>query len=113
MASQYTHDYSDFPNSVMEKFEFKDINSAVIEAVNAHQAALDNNDCATANRIWKENDLGSYILLAYHWNMILENIRNTQIYAKTKGQQIHYVDSLADIPDNPVDSDIFNIKVQR
>lgn len=113
MASQYTHDYSNFPHSVMEKIEFKDVDSSVIEAVNAFEEAMANDNYSHAKQIYKDNNLGSYIISAYHWNLAFENLRNTQIYAKTKGQQIHYIDSVNDIPDSPVHSDIFNIKVQR
>ena len=113
MASQYTHDYSNFPHSVMEKIEFKDVDSSVIEAVNAFEEAMANDNYSRAKQIYEDNDIGSYIISAYHWNMAFENIYNTQIYAKTKGQQIHYIDSVDDIPDSPVHSDIFNVKVER
>ena len=110
MASQYTHDYSNFPNSIMEKVEFKDVDSSVIEAVNAFEEAMANDNYSRAKQIYEDNNLGLYIISAYHWNLAFESLRNMQIYAKTKGQQIHYVDSINDIPDNPVHGDIYRVK---
>lgn len=108
--ANYTHDYSKFPSSIIEKKEFKDITADVAPYFEQYFQLMLLGDTESAQKIIVENSLDPYIVNAYIFNWLVEEIRNTQIYAKTKGQQIIYVDSIDDLPDNPVDGDIYRVK---
>lgn len=106
----YTHEYSRFPSSIMEKIEFKDIDESVSAIINQIEAAIRIGDFTQAQMLIRNNNINDYIINAYKLNWIIEEIRNAQLYSKTKGQQIVYVNSISELPDNPVDGDIYRVR---
>lgn len=92
----YTHEYSSFPNSTMTldmMRTFKDIDSSVGKVVADLQKAKASNDFKEVARIMEENpELIDYIIDASIINQLVEEIRNTQIFAKTAQQSIYIGD---------------------
>lgn len=107
--ANYTHEYSNFPSSILNMNEFKDINATVLPRVMEFNTYIKNGNVSAAMDIYNKYNLDDYFVNSVKLNTILESIRNTQIYAKTKGQQIIYVNSISEIPDNPVDGDIYRV----
>lgn len=110
MASAYTNIHSNFPASIMERTSFKDITPEVASKIAFVESLIANNDIASANKHIEEYELEDYFINADSFNWAFEEIRNTQIYAKTKGQQVIYVDSINDLPSAPANGDIYRVR---
>lgn len=107
--ANYTHNYSNFPSSIINMPTFKDIDIDILPKIKEFNTAIENGDFKLAINLFNTYNLGDYSVDAEKIETIIEEVRNTQIYAKTKGQQIIYVDSTKDFPDNPVDGDVYRV----
>jgi len=118
MANYTSHFGSNFPNSVMELKEFKDIDAEVLPYVKAYFEAMMNCDCKTAQKILNESvdaegnliDLKPYFISAFDFNWIIEENRNGQLYALDEKKQITYIDSISDIPDVLIEGHVYRVK---
>lgn len=118
MAS-YTNIFgSDFPNTVMERKEFKNVDETVLPYITAYFNAMMSEDFEEAQRILNESvdtegnpiDLIQYRIDAFIFNWLVEEIRNAQIYALAEKQIITYVDSISELPDKPIEGHIYRVK---
>ena len=107
--ANYTNNYSNFPSSIINMPTFKDIDSDILPKIQEFNTAIENYNYKLAFSIFNTYNLGDYCVDAEKIETIVEELRNTQIYAKTKGQQIIYVDSTKDFPSSPVDGDIYRV----
>ena len=104
MAS-YTHEYSSFPTTIMEKSNYKDVDGTVAELINQLKTFQQNKDYNSAILLIAQNpSLKQYIIGVDVFNKITEEIRNTQIYAKNKKQTIYVQD---DEPVTATDGDVW------
>ncbi len=104
MAS-YTHEYSSFPTTIMEKSNYKDVDGTVAELINQLKTFQQNKDYNSAVLLIAQNpSLKQYIIGVDVFNKIIEEIRNTQIYAKNKKQTIYVQD---DEPVAATDGDVW------
>lgn len=94
--SGYTHEYTQFPesNSVTTLTPtFKNIDSTVGNVVASLQKAKAESDFGTVAKIIEQNsNLVDYIIDAEIINTLVEDLRNTQIYAKQVQQNIYIGD---------------------
>lgn len=106
MAS-YTHEYSNFPTTIMEKSNYKDVDDTVAVLINQLKTFQQNNDYDSATLFIAQNpSLKQYIIGVDSINKIIEEIRNTQIYAKTTKQTI-YVQDKDNEPISAIDGDVW------
>jgi hypothetical protein len=105
MAS-YTNEYSRFPDKIMERHYFKDVDNSISSLVNQVKTLQSQGKYDKVNEILKNNtaNLSQYILSAEYINAIDEEIRNLQIYAKNKKQSIFLTD---DEPEDAVLGDVW------
>ena len=106
MAS-YTHEYSNFPTTIMEKSNYKDVDDTVARLINQLKTYQQNKDYNSAALLIAKNpSLKQYIIGVDVFNKIAEEIRNTQIYAKSKKQTI-YVQDEDNEPMYAIDGDVW------
>ena len=104
MAS-YTHEYSNFPTTIMEKSNYKDVDDTVAGLINQLKIFQQNKDYDSAFLLIAQNpSLKQYIIGVDVINKIIEEIRNTQIYANRKKQTIYVQD---DEPIAAIDGDVW------
>ena len=102
----FTHEYSNYPSEVIEKHNFKDPDGAVADMITRikslrtaglHQEAAD--------LIEKNKDaLKPYLIDTALINELIEQIRNTQIYALSAKQCIYTAEAP---PYAPQDNDVW------
>ena len=112
MAS-YTNIFgSDFPNTIMERKEFRNVDETVLPYVTAYYNAMMSGDYNEAQRIFNEApiDLDVFKIDALLFNWLIEEIRNAQIYAKEEKKPITYVNSIDELPDKPIEGHIYRVK---
>jgi hypothetical protein len=91
----YTHEYSDFPNSVYSLRRFLDLKDApeaiadVIVEIKQHIAKKDFSSAASLLEQHKAN-LAQYMVDATYINTLGEELRNLEIYTKSKKQALYY-----------------------
>jgi len=95
MAVDYTHEYSDFPNTVYSKHNFldlKDAPSSVASIVTDIKTHIVNKRFAQAASLLEENKniLAQYMIDAKYFNTLDEELRNLEIYTKEKKQGLYY-----------------------
>ncbi len=101
--SSYTNEYSQFPNAIMEKQEFKNVTDSQAELINQIKKYQESgNYTAAATLLARNPELKDYMPGVDFYNMIIEEQRNTEIYAKTIKQSM-YFDS--EEPEAVVDGD--------
>ena len=80
--ADYTHEFSNFPESLIDMRTFKDVNDEIASIVSQIETAKANGDFATAVSIINEHpELSDYDFSANDINQIIEEIRNSQIFA--------------------------------
>lgn len=93
--ANYTHEYSNFPDELITVKTYKDVDddiAALVQQINEYREA---GDFASANALVAENQaaLSVYNVSSEDINRIVEEIRNTQIYAKESGNSVYYTDT--------------------
>lgn len=93
--AEMTHEYSQFPEQIMELHNFKDADDSIANVINQIKDLQSQGLYNQAQRIVEQNKdvLGSYIISAENLNAIDEETRNLQIYSKQVQQSIYYQDS--------------------
>ena len=88
---EYTHEYSQFPNKVMQRHNFKDADDSVANVINQINSLKNQGLYNQANRILEQNKdvLGQYALTSEHCNAIDEETRNLEIKALQVQQSIY------------------------
>lgn len=89
--ADYTHEFSNFPDSLVDMKTFKDIDDSIASIVSQIETAKANGDFATAVAIISAHpELADYDFSANDINRIIEEIRNSQIYATSMTNAITY-----------------------
>lgn len=88
---QATHEYSNFPDEVIQKHNFKDVDDKIASVINQIKELQVAGLYNQASRVIDQNRdvLGQYIIDADTINSIMEHIRNTQIVALQTRQCIY------------------------
>lgn len=102
----YTYEYRDrsasFPNTVPDVVTYKDVDADVAPVVGQIESAVRSGDYATATQLIsdyeanltdKTKSLKYYLISAEDINRIIEDIRNTQIFAISNAQSIYTTES--------------------
>ena len=91
-ASSYTHEYSNFPNSLIPQHHFKDADDSVASLINeiTDLKARGLYDLAAKKITENANILSHYNIDAETINAIEEEIRNVQIMGIQKHQCIYF-----------------------
>ncbi len=104
--ADYTHEYSNFPNEIMEKHNFKDVTNEIAVMINTIKSLQSQGLYDEAAKIIRTN---ASVLKPYNIDMttvngMIEHIRNTEIYATGIHQSVH-----TDVsePDICLESDIW------
>lgn len=92
--TEMTHEYSKFPEQIMELHNFKDADDSIASIINQIKNLQAQGLYNQAQRIVEQNKdvLGSYMLSTEYLNTIDEETRNLQIYAKSVAQSIYIQD---------------------
>ena len=108
MAANYTYEYRNkeaaFPNAIPDKIEYKDVDANVASIVKSIEDCIFAGDYAQASSIMNEHavELDGYMINALDVNRIIEDIRNTQIYARSRKQEIFFDESEPIVEHNDV-----------
>lgn len=104
--TDYTHEYSNFPNEVITKHNFKDIDNNIATIVNTIKSLQSQGLYNEVSKLIKDNksELSKYFVDMSVINGMVEHIRNAQIYALGSRQSI-YTDE--DEPIICLDNDIW------
>ena len=87
----YTHEFSNYPDSLIDMKTFKDINDDIASIVSQIEAAKAEGYYDDAIAIIKEHpELADYDFSANDINRIIEEIRNSQIFVTTITDAITY-----------------------
>lgn len=91
----YTHEYSEFPNRMYSVHNFLDLKDApqnVLDVVMQIKTHILNNEYSAAAELLNQykSMLASYMVDATYLNTIDEELRNLEIYTKTKKQSLYY-----------------------
>lgn len=94
--SNYTHEYSNFPQEIIQKHNFKDIDNSVSTIVNTIKSLQSQGLYNEASKLIKDNqnELSKYFIDMSVINGMIEHIRNTQICALGNKQYIFTDDNL-------------------
>lgn len=103
MAS-YTHEYSNFPNALIELTDFQDIDDSLAPLVNKIQYLQSQGKMGEAAKLIRENSdlLGNRIVGSAWYNMIIEEIRNAEIYALQAQQHVYTCEEEPDCLPNDI-----------
>lgn len=90
-----THEYSDFPNSLYSLHNFRDLREApasVAATISQIKSLLLNGNYNAAAVLLEENRnaVGQYMIDATFINHIEEEVRNIEIFARSKVQSLYY-----------------------
>lgn len=99
--AEYTHEYSDFPNTLYSLHNFLDLKDAPSNVANVVERIKNytlNGQYSQAALLLEENKqaLAQYLLDARYVNALDEELRNLEIYTKAKKQALYYSDSKPD-----------------
>lgn len=91
----FTHEYSSFPEKVIETRHFKDVDDSIAAIVNTIKTLQAKGLYEEAADIIARNKatLKHYIIDTALINELIEHIRNTEIYALTARQSIYTTDT--------------------
>lgn len=90
----YTHEHSNFPLELINVKEYKNVDDYIKGFVNQIQLLREQGYYAEAARMIRTSaDMTPYNFDAEDVNRIVEEIRNTQIYAQGQKQAIFYSDT--------------------
>ncbi len=103
--ADYTNEYSNYPSTLMEKTSFLDVDDSVADLINQIKAFQTSGEYnSAASLISQHPDIKKRIPTSESLNKMLEEIRNTQIYAKNIKQTI-YADETE--PNTMIDGDVW------
>lgn len=103
--ADYTNEYSNYPSTVMTKTSFVDVDDSVSDLINQIKAYQTSGEYNSAASLIAQNpDIKKRIPTSESLNRMLEEIRNTQIYAKTVKQTIYVQETE---PTTMVDGDVW------
>ena len=85
--ADYTHEYSNYPNTVMVKKTYRDATDADAEIINAIKELIENNNISSAAQLAQQ--IYDCVITAKDFNWATEEIRNAEIYAKSIKQSIY------------------------
>lgn len=87
--AEFTHEYSQYPDKLMTKRTFKDVDDSIAMKVSEIQDLRRSGNYTKAAQRINELNIKDYNFSASDVNWLIEEIRNTQIYAKQKRQNIY------------------------
>lgn len=89
---QITHEYSKFPQEIIRQHHFKDVDDTMASVVNQIKSLQNEGLYNQAARVIENNRdvLGQYVIDSSMINEMIEQIRNTQIYALQQQQCVFY-----------------------
>lgn len=92
--ADYTHEYSQFPDQLLTRHNFKDADDSIASIINQIKILQANGEYSRAAEFIElyKDTLGPYVLGSEYLNTIDEETRNIEIYTKAKKQQIFYQD---------------------
>lgn len=96
MAVSYTYEYRNseesLPYAIPNKIVYKDVDASVAELVQQIENYILAGNYSAASDLMTENEelLEGYKIDATDINRLIEDIRNTQIYAKSRKQEIYF-----------------------
>lgn len=92
--ADYTNEYSSFPDQILTRHNFKDVDDSIASIVNQIKTLQANGEYSRAAAYidMNKDTLGPYVLGSEYLNTIDEETRNVEIYCKSKKQQIYYQD---------------------
>ncbi len=98
----YTNEYSNFPHELMPLHHFKDVDDSVGSLVNQIKILQSQGKYDKVNEIIQLNKdtLGQYCFGAELINRLDEEIRNLEIYAIYKRQNIYYTEQEPELVEN-------------
>lgn len=100
----YTHEYSNFPDTIMDERSFKDVTGKVATLINKIKNFQAAGDYTSASTLISENpDIKEYIIDMEVINELIEQERNTEIYAKTIKQSTY----IGKEPETPIHMDVW------
>ena len=100
----YTHEYSNFPNEIMDKKTYRNVTDKDATLINMIKNFESTGDYVSAANIIATNpSIKECMIDNTDFNALLEQIRNTQIFAKSVKQGIYYQEA----PLSPIDGDVF------
>lgn len=88
---EYSHEYSDFPNSLIKLHKYKNVDDSVASVFNQLNSLRSQGYYKQAQKIIKENDLSQYCPDAVTINTLFEEIQNAQIYSQNISQPVQFV----------------------
>ena len=102
----YTHEYSNFPSTLYTLHNYQDADDSVAPLINQIRAYIASGNYDQAKYYINQNKavLAPYILNMETINALEEEIRNLEIFARTKVQSI-YITPLE--PDEPEVNDVW------
>lgn len=88
---QTTHEYSNFPNELITKHNFKDVDDNIASIINQVKKLQASGLYNQASRIIQQNKdvLGKYVIDANIINGMIEHIRNTEIISLQARQCVY------------------------
>lgn len=99
--ADYTHEYSNFPSAVMNKKTYRNVTNSDATLINKIKEYQKNKDYISAAKLISENpNIKQCIPDCSDFNALNEEIRNTEIYAKTIKQSVFYMESQPSTPNN-------------
>ena len=102
----YTHEYSNFPNTLYTLHNYQDVDDSIASLVNTIKAYMAAGNYTQAQYYIDQNKgvLAPYILNMETINALEEEIRNLEIFARTRIQSVFI--SLTE-PDEPEVNDVW------
>lgn len=96
--SDFTHEYSQFPDKVWERRYFKDVDDTIAEVINQIKNLQSQGLYNQAQRIIEQNKdvLGKYIIDTEYVNAVDEELINLEKYAKQQKQSIYFQENEPD-----------------
>jgi len=90
--SEFTHEYSQFPDKVWERRNFKDVDDSVATEINQIKKLQAQGLYNQAQRIVEQNKdvIGKYNVGSEYFNGVDEELINLEKYAKQKKQSIFF-----------------------
>lgn len=96
--SQYENEFSNFPNKLIIRHNFKNIDDNIASVINQINSLRSQGLYNQASRVIENNKdiLRQYVVDAVTFRTWVEEIYNTQLYAKKVSQQIYFDDEEPD-----------------
>lgn len=103
--ADYTHEYSNFPSTVMDKKTYRNVTNSDATLINKIKEYQKDKDYISAAKLINANpSIKQCMPDCSDFNALNEEIRNAEIYAKTIKQSVFYME---DQPSTPNNSDVW------